>query len=129
VLLRCAKDIVTDLDKIGLEVRVGVHAGEIELSGDDIGGIAVHIARRVSECAGAGEVVVSSTVRDLAVGSGIHFIDRGVQDLKGVPDPWRIYIAKLEGGDRKSPSLPVLDRIAKMLGLPLVERQRIVRQE
>jgi len=93
--VRCAKDIIRDVEKLGLEVRVGVHAGEIALTRSDIGGISVHIAQRVSELAAAGEVVVSSTVRDLAVGSGIYFIDRGLQTLKGVPDPWRVYLAKL----------------------------------
>ena len=90
-----AKEIIDNLEKTGLECRVGLHAGEVELTDDGIGGIAVHIARRVSELAGPHEVLVSSTVRDLAVGSGIHFHDLGSHELKGVPDPWRIYAAKI----------------------------------
>jgi class 3 adenylate cyclase len=76
---------------IGLEIRAGVHAGEIELVGDDIQGLAVHIGARIASLAGAREILVSSTVRDLVAGSGITFVDRGEHALKGVPDPWRIY--------------------------------------
>ena len=75
----------------GLEVRTGLHTGEIELIGDDVGGIAVHIGARVGAIAGAGEVLVSGTVKDLVVGSGITFEDRGEHDLKGVPGPWRVW--------------------------------------
>ena len=70
---------------VDLELRAGVHAGEIELRGDDIGGLAVHIASRVSAMAGPGEVLTTGTVRDLTVGSGIGFDDRGLHALKGVP--------------------------------------------
>jgi class 3 adenylate cyclase len=76
---------------IGLEVRAGVHTGEIELMGDNIGGIAVHIGARVAAQAGAGEVLVSGTVRDLVAGSGIEFTDRGEATLKGVPGTWRLF--------------------------------------
>jgi class 3 adenylate cyclase len=93
--VRCAKDIVDELERIGLLCRIGLHAGEIELMEDNITGMAVHIAERVTKLAGAKEVLVSSTVRDLAVGSGIHFHDLGEHDLKGVPEPWRIYRAKI----------------------------------
>ena len=79
-----------DLD---LEVRIGLHAGEVELVDGDVGGIAVHIAARIGALAGPGEVLVSSTVKDLVAGSGIEFADRGVQELKGVPDEWRLYAA------------------------------------
>jgi pimeloyl-ACP methyl ester carboxylesterase len=79
-----------DLD---LEVRIGLHAGEVELVDGDVGGIAVHIAARIGAMAGPGEVLVSSTVKDLVAGSGIEFADRGVQELKGVPDEWRLYAA------------------------------------
>jgi len=72
-------------------VRSGLHTGEIELHGGDIGGIAVHIGARVSALAGPGEVLVSSTVKDLVAGSGIAFADRGFHVLKGVPDEWRIF--------------------------------------
>jgi class 3 adenylate cyclase len=76
---------------LGIEVRSGIHTGEIELRPDDIGGIAVHIAHRVLELAAPGEVLVSSTVKDLVGGSGICFEDRGVHDLKGVPDQWHVF--------------------------------------
>ena len=76
---------------LGIEVRVGLHTGEVELVGDDVAGIAVHIAARVGALAGAGEVLVSGTVKDLVAGSGIGFVDRGEQVLKGIPDRWRIH--------------------------------------
>jgi pimeloyl-ACP methyl ester carboxylesterase len=75
----------------GLSIRAGVHTGEVELIGDDIGGIAVHVAARIAALAGAGEVLTSSTVRDLVAGSGLVFEDRGEQSFKGVPDPWRVF--------------------------------------
>ena len=78
---------------LGIEVRAGLHTGEIELRGDDVGGIAVHIGQRVSALAGPGEVLVSSTVKDLVAGSGITFADRGSHVLKGVPDEWRVFAA------------------------------------
>jgi class 3 adenylate cyclase len=91
--VRCAQAICGGVRSLGIEVRAGVHTGEIELRGDDIGGIAVHIGARVSALAGPGEVLVSSTVKDLVAGSGITFIDRGSHVLKGVPDEWRVFTA------------------------------------
>ncbi len=76
---------------IGLEIRAGIHTGEIELAAGDIQGIAVHIGARISSLAGAGEVYVSSTVKDLVTGSGIAFEDRGEHELKGIPGAWRVY--------------------------------------
>ncbi|HEX2383855.1 MAG TPA: adenylate/guanylate cyclase domain-containing protein, partial [Acidimicrobiales bacterium] len=76
---------------LGLQVRVGLHTGEIEQRGDDIGGIAVHIAQRIQALAGPGEVLASSTVKDLVAGSGITFVDRGSHRLKGVPEEWRLF--------------------------------------
>jgi class 3 adenylate cyclase len=76
---------------VGLPIRGGLHAGEVEVRDGDIGGIAVHIASRVSGMAGSGEVLVSSTVKDLVAGSGIGFEDRGVHELKGVPTKWQLY--------------------------------------
>jgi class 3 adenylate cyclase len=76
---------------LGIDIRAGLHTGECEfLAGDDVGGIAVHIGARVAAVAEPGDVLASSTVRDLVVGSGIDFADRGVHELKGVPDPWRL---------------------------------------
>jgi len=77
--------------KQGKDVRVGLHAGEVELRGGDVGGAAVHIAARVQVMAQPHEVLVSSTVKDLVVGSGIDFEDRGEHELKGVPGTWRLY--------------------------------------
>ena len=80
---------------LGLEVRAGVHTGEVELRDDDLGGIAVHIAARVAAVAGAGEVLVSRTVADLIAGSALRLTDRGEHELKGIPDPWRLYAAAI----------------------------------
>ena len=89
--VRCACSIRDAVSQLGIQIRAGLHSGEIELSGDDIGGIAVHIASRVIAAAQPGEVLVSSTVKDLSAGSGINFSDRGKQVLKGVPDEWRLF--------------------------------------
>jgi class 3 adenylate cyclase len=89
--IRCACDAIRRLRPIGIEIRAGVHTGEIEIVGDDVRGIAVHIGARVAALAGAGEVLVSSTVRDLVAGSDLRFEDRGLHELKGVPDPWHLF--------------------------------------
>jgi class 3 adenylate cyclase len=89
--VRCACTLRDAVSQLGIQIRAGVHTGEIELHGDDIGGIAVHIAARVIAAAQPGEVLVSSTVKDLSAGSGITFVDRGVHALKGVPDEWRLF--------------------------------------
>jgi class 3 adenylate cyclase len=89
--VRCARAIVDRLAQLGLEVRAGLHTGECELLDGDVAGIAVHIGARIGAMAGAGEVLVSSTVKDLAVGSGLEFRDRGVHALQGVPGEWRAY--------------------------------------
>jgi class 3 adenylate cyclase len=91
--IRCAQAIVESSADAGLRVRAGVHTGECEVMGDDIGGIAVHIAARVSALAEPSEVLVSRTVKDLVAGSGIDFADRGTHALKGVPDSWQLYAA------------------------------------
>ena len=83
--------MVDALSVIGLSVRIGLHTGEIELRGDDIGGIAVHIGQRVSALAGPGEVVVSRTLTDLVAGSGLEFEQRGEYELKGVPGKTAVY--------------------------------------
>lgn len=88
---RCACAIRDAVNGLGLELRSGLHTGEIELRGDDVTGIAVAIGQRVSALAEAGEVIVSSTVKDLVVGSGITFDDRGEHELKGVPGTWKLY--------------------------------------
>ena len=91
--IRCGQSLVTATRDLGIDVRVGLHTGECEVRGHDLGGIAVHIAARVAATAGPGEVVVSRTVRDLVVGSEIEFTDRGEHQLKGVPGTWRLFAA------------------------------------
>ncbi|MGO9703418.1 MAG: adenylate/guanylate cyclase domain-containing protein [Xanthobacteraceae bacterium] len=89
--VRCACAIADEIRPLGIDVRAGLHTGECEMIGDDVGGIAVHIGARVAALAGAGEVLVSSTVKDLVAGSGLRFGDRGSKSLKGVPGEWRIF--------------------------------------
>jgi class 3 adenylate cyclase len=89
--IRCAMSIRDAVRALGVEVRAGLHTGECEIRGDDIGGIAVHIGARVSALAGANEVLVSSTLRDLVIGSGLEFDDRGTHELKGVPGEWHLF--------------------------------------
>jgi class 3 adenylate cyclase len=91
--IRCTRTILDSSEQLGIRVRAGAHTGECEVMGDDIGGIAVHIAARVSALAAPGEVLVSRTVKDLVAGSGLEFSDRGAHDLKGVPDTWELYSA------------------------------------
>ena len=92
--VRCACAIAEEIKPFGIEIRAGLHTGECEMMGDDVGGIAVHIGARVAALAGAGEVLVSSTVKDLVAGSGLRFNDRGAKSLKGIPGEWRIYAAE-----------------------------------
>jgi class 3 adenylate cyclase len=89
--IRCAISIREALRALGIEVRTGLHTGECELRGDDIGGLAVHIAARVNALAGPGQILVSSTVKDLVVGSGITFAEHGEHTLRGVPEIWRLF--------------------------------------
>ena len=89
--IRCAQALRELLRAAGIEIRAGLHAGEIELRGTEIGGIAVHIAARISAEAGAGEILCSSTIKDLVTGSELGFVDRGRRQLKGVPQDWQIY--------------------------------------
>ena len=89
--VRCAQAIRTTLRSIDLSVRQGLHTGEVELVGPKFAGLAVHIGARIAASAGAGEILVSSTVKDLVSGSGLRFADRGTHQLKGVPEAWRIY--------------------------------------
>jgi class 3 adenylate cyclase len=89
--IECARGIADAVMALGLEIRAGIHTGEIERRGENVAGMAVHIAARVAALAGAGELLVSRTVTDLVVGSGIEFADRGEHELKGVPGTWRLY--------------------------------------
>jgi class 3 adenylate cyclase len=89
--IRCARATVDRLQPLGIDIRAGLHTGECEVVGDDLRGLSVHIAARVGAMAGSGEVLVSRTVKDLVVGSGITFGDRGEHVLKGVPGSWNVF--------------------------------------
>ena len=91
--IQCAKAIVGDLSPLGIEIRAGVHSGECERRGSDLGGLAIHIASRILEHAPPGEILVSGTVKDLTVGSGLDMKPAGTQSLKGVPGDWPLYLA------------------------------------
>lgn len=93
--VRCAAAIRDGVAELGLQLRVGLHTGEIELQPNDIAGVAVHVGARISALAGAGEILVSGTVKDLVTGSGLVFEDRGTRELRGVPGEWRIFAAML----------------------------------
>jgi class 3 adenylate cyclase/pimeloyl-ACP methyl ester carboxylesterase len=87
----CARSITQAAQELGIEVRAGLHTGECEIRGDDLAGLAVHLAARIGSLARPGEVLVSTTVKDLVAGSGIEFVDRGDHELKGIPATWRLY--------------------------------------
>lgn len=89
--IRCAQAIVKVTAPLDIELRTGLHTGECEVRGDNLGGLAVHIAARVGALAAPGQVLVSGTVKDLVVGSGIHFMNRGEHELKGVPGTWNLF--------------------------------------
>jgi class 3 adenylate cyclase len=95
--IRCAEALRTDAETLGIQIRAGIHTGECELLDADIGGIAVHIAARILGQAGAGEILVSRTVRDLVVGSGTGFEDRGHFELRGVPGTWQLLAVDRHG--------------------------------
>jgi len=92
--IRCVVSLRDALRSIGLEIRAGLHTGEVEVMGDDIAGIGVHIAARVLDACSRGEVFVSPTVPMLVAGAGFEFEDRGDHELKGVPDIWRLFAVK-----------------------------------
>jgi len=89
--VRCAQRIIAEARDQGLDLRTGVHTGEVERSTDDVAGLAVHLAARIMSVADAGEILVSRTVRDLVIGSELTFADRGEHELKGIPDRWALY--------------------------------------
>jgi pimeloyl-ACP methyl ester carboxylesterase/class 3 adenylate cyclase len=95
--IRCACSITEKMHELGLEIRAGLHTGECEVMDGKVGGIAVHIGARVAKEAQPGEVLVSSTVKDLVAGSGLHFRERGTAELKGVPEQWRLYAVERTG--------------------------------
>jgi class 3 adenylate cyclase len=100
--IRCAEALRNDAEAVGIEIRAGIHTGECELLDADIGGIAVHIAARILGQAGAGEILVSRTVRDLVVGSGTGFQDRGIVELRGVPGTWQLLSVDRHGAQAGS---------------------------
>jgi class 3 adenylate cyclase len=89
--IRCARAVGTQLEAIGLPVRIGLHTGEVERSGTAVRGIAVHLTSRIAAVAAPGEVLVSATTRDLVAGSGLEFADRGEHALKGISEPRRLF--------------------------------------
>lgn len=89
--LRSARAIIEATASTGLELRIGLHTGECEVRGEDLGGLSVHIAARVAALADPGEILVSGTVKDLVIGSEIEFVDRGERELKGVPGTWKLF--------------------------------------
>jgi len=89
--IRCAQEIIEATAELGIDLRVGLHTGECEIRGEDLGGLSVHVAARVAALAHAGEILVSSTVEHLVAGSGIEFEDRGEHELKGVPETWKVF--------------------------------------
>jgi class 3 adenylate cyclase len=95
--IRCAEALRADAETLGIEIRAGIHTGECELLGTDIGGIAVHIAARILGQAGAGEILVSRTVRELVIGSGTGFEDRGSVELRSVPGTWQLLAVDRHG--------------------------------
>jgi class 3 adenylate cyclase len=112
--VRCAEALCTAVRELGIELRAGVHTGECEAIGDDLGGLAVHIGARVGAKAESGEVLVSGTVKDLVVGSEMRFSDRGEHELKGVPGSWRLYA--LGDERRQGPREQPLDGPAAHMG-------------
>jgi class 3 adenylate cyclase len=98
--IRCATAVAANVRELGLEIRAGVHTGEVEIGGGTVRGVAVHIGARVAGLAGAGEVLVSRTVVDLVAGSGLGFTDRGEYELKGIPGGWRLFAAAPDAGGR-----------------------------
>jgi class 3 adenylate cyclase len=89
--IRCARAICEATERLGVKVRTGLHTGECEVRGDDLAGVAVHIAARIASLAGAQETLVSATLKDLVIGSGIEFQEQGEHELKGVPGTWRLF--------------------------------------
>ena len=119
--IRCAEALRADAETLGIEIRAGIHTGECELLDNDIGGIAVHITARICGQAGAGEILVSRTVRDLVVGSGTGFEDRGSVELRGVPGTWQLLAV-----DRHGP--PAGSAEAELASMPTPDRRTAMRR-
>ena len=104
--VRCARNLLEDTAALGLRLRAGIHTGECLVIGDDLGGLAIHIGARIASAAGPCDVLVSSTVKELVIGSDLCFADRGEHELKGVPGTWRLFaLADPQEDERPSPNL------------------------
>ena len=124
--IRAAAAIVAEVEKLGISVRTGLHAGEAEVVDGKIGGIAVHIASRVMSAAGPGEVLVSGTVRELVAGSGLVFASRGLHALKGVPEAWHLWaLAASDGSEASAAAEPTSSAESRQPSLPLPDRTSI----
>jgi class 3 adenylate cyclase/pimeloyl-ACP methyl ester carboxylesterase len=119
--IRCAEALRAEAETLGIQIRVGIHTGECELMDGDIGGLAVHIAARIMGQAGAGEILVSRTVRDLVVGSGTGFEDRGTVELRGVPGTWQLLAVDRHGARAGSPE-------AELASMPTPGRRTAMRR-
>jgi len=117
--IRCARAIRNAIRTLGIDIRAGVHTGECERRGDDLSGIAVNVAARIVARAGLGEVLVSSTVKELVLGSGLEFTDRGTHALKGVPDVWRLFSVAGDGFTDARPVSEVSPEVAALTPGPL----------
>jgi hypothetical protein len=118
--IRCAEAVVHDVRRLGIEVRAGVHMGEVEVIGPKVGGIAVHIGARVMSKAAPGQVLVSSTVRDLVSGSDLKFEDLGAHELKGVPATWHLYAVEQPEAATEEPPFVVVEQEAGRRPFPWV---------
>jgi class 3 adenylate cyclase len=117
----CAEALRVDAETLGIQIRAGIHTGECELLDADIGGLAVHIAARILGQAGAGDILVSRTVRDLVVGSGTGFEDRGSVELRGVPGTWQLLAVDRDGARAGSPE-------AELASMPTPGRRTAMRR-
>jgi hypothetical protein len=117
--VRCALAICRHADEEGVQVRAGVHAGECEVTDDDISGVAAHIGSRIMTLAGPGEVLVSATVRDLVFGSGVEFEARGEHDLKGVPGKWAVHAVVADHRQDQRPASQATPEQASLTPAPV----------
>ncbi|HJR88925.1 MAG TPA: adenylate/guanylate cyclase domain-containing protein [Aeromicrobium sp.] len=117
--VRCARAMTASVRQLGIEIRAGIHAGECERRGEDVAGIAVNVAARISSLGMAGEVLVSSTVRELVLGSGLEFVEHGVHQLKGVPDQWHLFAVTADGRTDARPVSEVTPDVAALTPGPM----------
>jgi class 3 adenylate cyclase len=124
--VRCAQAIIKATARSGLELRMGLHIGECEVRGGDLGGLSVHIAARVASRAEPGEILVSGTVKDLVIGSEIEFVDRGERELKGVPGTWKLRDLEVSRTGRLPRSLSAEDRHSIARPFLVAEHQAVL---